>query len=340
MTTQRQQFRVHGLGDLRRDTVPMPTPGDADVLVRIHACGICGSDLGYIAKGGLSGPTGTPLPLGHEFAGTLEIVGSVVRDLMPGMRVTINPDDDGIGGGGPEGGFSEWVLVRNARRGENVLPIPDHLDFETAALTEPLSVALHGVNRAHVGPGSKVVVLGAGVIGLGAVIGLRRRGVTDIVVVDKQAERLETALKLGARATIDPSREDLATRLGELHGQQSKYGFPMVGSDVFIDAAGAPALLQQVTNLCRTRSRIVIIAVYKDPVPLDLVMVMLREIEIAGSIAYPDNEFSEVIDMLSQGLLDTELLITHRFNFNQAEQAFQQARDASRALKVMVNIAP
>ena len=340
MTTQRQQLRVFGPEDLRRVSIPLETPGDADVLVRIHACGICGSDLGYLAKGGLSGPTGTSLPLGHEFAGTLETVGKAVLNLAPGMRVTINPDDNGIGGGGPEGGFSEWVLVRNARRGENVLPIPDHLDFETAALTEPLSVALHGVNRAGVGPGNKVVVLGAGVIGLGVVIGLRRRGVTDIVVVDKQTKRLATALKLGASATINPTEEDLATRLGELHGRQSKYGFPMVGSDVFIDAAGAPALLQQVTNICRTRTRIVIIAVYHQPVPIDMVMVMLLEIEIAGSIAYPDNEFSEVIDMLSQGQVNTKLLITHRFNFSQAEQAFQQARDTSQALKVMVNIAP
>lgn len=340
MAIQRHQLRVHGPGDLRRDSVPVPVPGEADVLVRIHACGICGTDLGYIAKGGLGSPIGFPLPIGHEFSGTIEAVGSAVRDLVPGMRVTVNPDDNGIGNGGTEGGFSEWVLVRNARRGENVLPIPDNLNFETAALAEPLSVALHGVNRARIGPGSKVVVLGAGVIGLGAVIGLRRRGVTDIVVVDKQAKRLEAAHKFGASVTIDPAQEDLQTRLGEIHGQQTTYGIPTVGSDVFIDAAGASPLLQQVIALCRRGTRIVIIAVYHQPVPIDMVMVMAKEIEIAGSIAYPDNEFSEVIEMLSQGQVDSGLLISHRFSFDHAEQAFQQARDAGTARKVMVNMIP
>lgn len=341
MTTQRHQLRIYGPGDLRSDKVSIPLPGEHDVLVRIHACGICGTDLSYLAAGGLtSHPAGAPLAIGHEVSGVIDAVGSAVSDLKPGMRVVVNPDDNMIGNGSPEGGFTELLLVSNARKGENILLIPDHINLETAALIEPLSVSLHGVNRAHVKPESKVVVLGAGMIGLGAVIGLRRRGVSDIVVVDNQIKRLEIALKLGATNVIDPTREDLTTRLGKLHGCKSKYGFPMTASDVYIDAAGAPTLLQQVIGSCRTGARIVIIAVYKQPMPVDLLMVMVREIEIAGSIVYPDNEFSEVIDMLDQIKEDTDLLITHRFGFDQFAQAFQQAADASRAVKVMVRIAP
>ncbi|WP_186453996.1 zinc-dependent alcohol dehydrogenase [Denitratisoma sp. DHT3] len=338
MTRHRQQLRIHSLDDLRLDTVPLPNVGAGDVLVRVAVCGICGSDLGYLAKGGTRGPTGTPMPLGHEFSGVIDEVGAHVADLCPGMRVVVNPDDDGIGNGGPEGGFSEWVLVKNARLGGNIHPLPDALSFERAALVEPLSVSLHGVNRARVKPESKVVVYGAGVIGLGVVVGLRRRGVRDIVVVDLQDARLETARRLGASATVNPAREDLQAALGRLHGTRQKYGFASVATDVFIDAAGAGGLLQQTVAMCASGARIVVVAVYRQPVALDLVMVMAKEIELAGSIAYPGDEFQEVIGMLAQGEVDVDPLITHRFTFSAALAAFEQARDATRALKVMVEI--
>lgn len=338
MPRHRQQLRIHNPDDLRLDAVPLPHVGAADVLVRVAVCGICGSDLGYLAKGGTRGPTGTPMPLGHEFSGVIEEVGAQVADLRPGMRVVVNPDDDGIGNGGPEGGFSEWVLVKNARVGGNIHPLPDALSFERAALVEPLSVALHGVNRARVKPESKVVVYGAGVIGLGIVVGLRRRGVHDIVVVDLQDERLEVARRLGASATVNPAQEDLQAALGRLHGTSQKYGFASVNTDIFIDAAGAASLLQKTVAMCASGTRIVVVAVYRQPVALDLVMVMAKEIELAGSIAYPGDEFQEVIGMLAQGDVDVGPLITHRFPFSAALAAFEQARDATRALKVMIAI--
>ncbi len=338
MNTDRRQLRVHGPDDLRMDEVPLTAVGETDALIRIEACGICGSDLGYLSKGGIQGPTGTPLPLGHEFAGVIEQIGKQVRDLHPGMRVVVNPDDNLIGAGGTEGGFSERVLVRNARNGGNIHPIPGDLPMELAALTEPLSVSLHGVNRALVSPESKVVVYGAGMIGLGVVIGLRKRGVRDIVVVDLQEERLAMAQRLGASTTINPSQEDLRAKLAAIHGESQKYGWSMVNTDVFIDAAGAASLLQQTTGMCRSGARIIVVAVYRQPVPIDLVMVMAKEIELTGSIAYPGNEFSEVIAMLSSGEVDVAPLITHRFSFRDAMAAFAQARDTARALKVMIDI--
>ncbi len=337
MSDDRRQLRVHGPDDLRLDTVTCPAPGAADVVVRVHACGVCGSDLGYLSRGGMRGPTGTPLALGHEFAGTIESIGDEVRDLHRNMRVVVNPDDNFIGAGGSEGGFSEYVLVRGARKGGNIHPIPDHLPMELAALTEPLAVSLHGVNRAQVERGSRVVVFGAGMIGLGVVIALRRRGVTDIVVVDLQDERLDIARRLGASTTVNPGRDDLRARLASLHGQSRVYGMPVVDTDIYIDAAGAAGLLQQAIQVCRTRARIVVVAVYRQPVAIDLVMVMAKEIELTGSIAYPGNEFAEVIAMLSSGELDVTPLISHRFPFDDVVAAFAQAKDTTRALKVMIN---
>ncbi|MBK6675618.1 MAG: alcohol dehydrogenase catalytic domain-containing protein [Rhodocyclaceae bacterium] len=184
--------------------------------MRVVVCGICGTDLGYLATGGLRGSGEQPMPLGHELSGVIDSIGDEVEDLRPDMRVVVNPDDDAIGNGGPEGGFCHTVLVRNARSGRNIHVLPDSVPFELAALVEPLSVALHGVNRAKVKPDSQVVVYGAGMIGLGVIVNLRRRGVRDIVVVDRQDCRLALARRMGATATINPDHEP---RLGGCTGE-------------------------------------------------------------------------------------------------------------------------
>jgi len=328
--------RVHGVDDVRLDEVPVPGAGAGDVVVKVAACGICGSDIGYVAKGGLMGPGASPLALGHELSGTLVEVGAEVRDLSVGMRVIVNPDDNLIGSGGPGGGFAPFLAVRNARRDVNVLVIPDHLPADIAALTEPLSVALHGVNQAKVKPGEKAVVLGAGAIGLGVVIGLRRRGVSDIVVVDVTPERLRLAERLGASMTINPREQDMRGALAARFGESSQYGWSMVDTDVFIDAAGAAEPLQQAIDLCRTGTRFAIVALHKKPVPIDLVQVMAKELLITGSIAYPQDEFAEVLDMLSEGEVDVSPMISHHFAFERFAEAFSTAKDGARALKVMV----
>jgi 2-desacetyl-2-hydroxyethyl bacteriochlorophyllide A dehydrogenase len=332
------QVRLHGVNDVRVEEVAVPTAGPRDVIVKVSACGICGSDLGYVAKGGLQSPTAEPFPLGHEMAGVLTAVGAEVLGLRVGMRVVVNPDDNMIGNGGGEGAFAPYLLVRNAQRDFNIFEIPDHIPPAIAALTEPLAVALHGVNRAEVQPHHKVVVFGAGSIGLGAVIGLRQRGVTDIIAVDVVDSRLELARRFGAKTTINPSREDLGAIIAGAHGTSQMFGWPMVNTDVFIDAAGAAAPLQQAVAMCRSGARFVIVAVHKHPVPLDLVMVMAKELVITGSIAYPRDEFAEVIGMLSAGKVDVSPLISHRFPLAEFPAAFKTAQDTARALKVMVEM--
>ena len=143
---------------------------------------------------------------------------------------------------------------------------------------------------------------------------------------------------MGATATTNPDHEDLRTALAKLHGESTKYGFATVNTRIFIDAAGAGSLLQRTVEMCAHGARIVIVAVYRQPVALDLLMVMAKEIELAGSIAYPDNEFQEVLDMLAAQEVDVGPLITHRFPFSQASDAFTQARNVNEAIKVMVNI--
>jgi len=336
----RRTLFVTGPGELRLQTRPDPVPGEGDVVVRVQACGVCGSDVGYLAAGGLPGPRKGPLALGHEFVGIVEAVGPGVREIEEGLRVVVNPDDNMIGSGATEGGFSDRVVVHGARRGVNLLPVPAHLPSELAAMVEPLSVGLHGVNRARVGPGSKVVVYGAGMIGLAVVMALRHRGVDDIAVVDLNDERLSLARRFGARTTVNPGRDDLATALAEAHGTSLRYGWTLVGTDAYIDTAGAAALLDRTVSICKAGARLVVVALHKKPYMLDLLGLMAREIELMGSCAYSPDEFAEVLEMLARGAVDPSPLITHRFDFEQVLEAFAQAKAGTGAVKVMVGFSP
>lgn len=333
-------LRVHGANDMRVDQVPLPDIGPRDVLVRVGAVGVCGTDLSCVAVGGLGGgaPLAAPLPLGHEFAGVIEKVGSEVGDIQPGLRCAVNPDSGLIGCGGATGAFAPFILIPEAKLGTDICPIPDTLSLERAALAEPLSVALHGINIANPKPSSKVVVLGAGPIGLCAVVCLRHLGITDIVVADLSDARLERALALGARATVNPGRESLAGQIGEVHGTGERFGMPYVDTDCFIDAAGSGKALEEILGVAKYRARIVVIALHKKPLPIDLWKMMANEYMISGSIAADRaDEFNQCLDILADDSIDLSPLISHRFSFDDVEQAFLIATDVDRSAKVMVN---
>jgi 2-desacetyl-2-hydroxyethyl bacteriochlorophyllide A dehydrogenase len=315
---------------------PIPDLGSMDALIRVEACGICGSDLGYLAAGGLPISSGQPLAIGHELAGIVEAVGTEVSGITPGDRVTVNPDINMIGAGSPEAGFSDWLVVHDVRAGANVLLVPHRLSAEVAALTEPLAVGLHGVNQARITATSKVVVFGVGMIGLGAVIGLHRRGVRDIVAVDLNDVRLELARRYGAGTTVNPAREDLVEVLAATHGAGQRYGWRVVGTDAFIDTAGSAVLVHNALAVAKAHARLVVVALHKKPVPLDLLMLMGKELEIVGSCAYPQEEFAEVLHALAAGEFDPSALITHRFPFDRVTDAFNCARAGGDAIKVMV----
>jgi (R,R)-butanediol dehydrogenase / meso-butanediol dehydrogenase / diacetyl reductase len=330
-------LNIHGVNDVRLDPIEPPRPGAKDVVVKVRACGICGSDLSYIKIGGIHRKPGGVTPIGHEAAGEIIAVGDAVQGVRPGQRVVINPmmTPSYIGSGGPEGAFTEELLVRDARIGDSLLPIPDDLPYEIAALTEPLAVALHGVNRAQVEPGDKVVVFGCGPIGLGMVLWLVDRGVTDVVALDLAPERLERAKALGARATFDPTKEDLRAKLLALHGSARVFSREAVGTDAFIDAAGAPNILSDVVRLAKYQSRMVVTAAYMKPVELDLGAMLTTEMTITTAVGYP-NEMPDVIAALPRLREKLRTLISHRFPFEQVIEAIGVAGTPASA-KVMID---
>jgi (R,R)-butanediol dehydrogenase/meso-butanediol dehydrogenase/diacetyl reductase len=331
------QVNIHGPGDVRLDPAREPVAGANDIILRTGACGICGSDITYIDMGGMpSGPNPATMALGHEFAGTVETVGHAVQGIVPGQKVVVDPmAADNIGNGGPEGAFTPRLLVRNARLGVNVHAVPADMPVERAALVEPLSVAMHAVNTAAPLASDKVVVYGAGCIGLGAVVALRHKGVREIAVIDFSDERLRRARELGATVTVNPGRDEVQARLAEAHGASDVYGIPVVASNVYIEATGATAAFEEIVRIAPVDARVVVVSVHKKPAPLDLQFVLMKELTIKGSIGYP-REFPEVIEMLKDSRVDVAPLISHRFALADFMEALKTARDPNSSAKVMI----
>ena len=211
------------------------------------------------------------------------------------------------------------------------------MPWDVAALNEPMAVALHAVNRTHPGPGDKVVVFGAGPIGLGAVLGYRRRGVAHIVVVDIIGSRLDKALQIGADAVVNSAQEDVAVRLVELHGQDMSQFVrgTRSGTDIYLDAAGAPTVPQTVGQIAKKGATLGIVAVHKQPVPLDLGAMLTSELTIVLAMGYP-TEIFEVTDDIVENPDKYSLIISDRIPFDRALDALTLARTPGAAEKVVV----
>jgi threonine dehydrogenase-like Zn-dependent dehydrogenase len=334
-----RQVRVHGPGDVRVDEVPEPDPGPADVVVRVAACGICGTDLSYVAMGGVAGPGPEPLCLGHEMAGTVDRVGAEVTTARVGDLVGVHPGDDEIGrigNGAPHGGLAPLLLVTDADRGR-LHRVPDDLPLEVAAFAEPLAVGMHAVDQAEVRPGEGVCVFGCGPIGLAAIATLVDRGHDDVVAVDLGATRLALARELGAREALDPTTDDVWRTLAEVHGTTPFMLGPTPATAAFIEASGADAVIGDVIDHAAVGARLSVVALHYAPVPTNYLMVLMKELTIRGSIEYPPR-FDDAIDLLARR--DLSGLLTHRFDLDRFGDALDLLQGSKDCGKVLVTIDP
>ncbi|MFI8240140.1 zinc-binding dehydrogenase [Streptomyces sp. NPDC085866] len=339
-----KSVQTGAVGKVEVVEVERPAPGPKDVLVRIRACGICGTDVTFLHMGGMParahlGGELVPVALGHEPAGEIVEVGAEVTELKVGDRVVVNPQDAPtgiIGCGGRYGGMSEYLLVENATVGRSVAVFPDTVPFDVASLNEPMAVALHCVNRSEARPQDKVVVFGSGPIGLGATIWLKLRGVEHVVVVDVLPGRLEKALAVGADAVIDSAEEDVTARLTELHGEAANaLGQPRPGTDIHIDAAGAAAVFNTVVASAKWGAKLVMVAVQKKGSEIDLGGMLRSELTLVASQGYP-TEIFEVTPQLVEHHERFAKLISHRVPFSAADRAFELALTPGAAEKVVV----
>ena len=326
---------LYGPGDLRLVDAELPAARPGDVVVKVVAAGICGTDLHFRKMGTRFN---RPMPLGHEFAGEIVEVGSKVVGFEVGDRVAYNsynsPAD--IGRGGECGGFSSHVVLREVDgHVQSLCRVPAQVSLEHAALVEPIAVGAHAVNRADPRPGESVAVFGVGPIGLGVVMALRWRGVDDIVAFDPSPLRRERAKALGARAVFDPRATPPAQALSELRGSETLFGQTYPRTDVYMEASGAAGLLSEIAGFCGKGSRIVTLAIHRQPLTLDGTKLMSKEISIIGSSGYP-SEFPQVMARLASGAVAPEAMITHRIPCSEFLDAFELADDPSGAAKVLL----
>lgn len=343
--------RWWGRGDVRVEEVDDPgAPPEDWVRVRIEACGICGTDVEEYTEGPIIVPTTphplsgrcAPLTLGHEAVGIIESAGDGV-DLAIGTRVAVEanifcgecwwcerrhfqlcPKLASLGLMA-DGGLAEVVLAPAFM----CIPYSDDVPAESAALAEPLSVAVRAARRGNIGLGSTVGVVGSGTVGLLAVQAARVAGATTIVAVDRLESRRGLARELGADASVTP--EEMQQAALDLTGG--------IGLDVVIEAAGNPLAASAAVKLARPGGRAVLLGVFDDTVPIDMMDLLLGEKEIVASLSHVyDTDFATAVSLIDRGLINTQRLITDRITLpDVVEQGFKALiAEPGEHLKVIV----
>ena len=310
---------------------------DADqVLIRIAAVGVCGSDVHYFHEGRIGDfVVEQPMILGHEASGTITAVGANVPADRIGERVSIEPQracrvcDQCKHGrynlcvnmefyATPpiDGAFAEYAVIQS----DYAHPIPDSMTFEAAALCEPLSVGIWSCQKAGVGPGSRVLIAGAGPIGIVVAQVAAAFGASEVIVSDVVEERLQQALRFGATRVLDPRVDDIATLGLEV--------------DAFIDASGAAPAVRAGIMAVRPAGKIVLVGMGADDVSLPVSRIQGRELVLTGVFRYA-NTWPLAIELASSGKVDLDSLVTGRFNLDQVEDALNAA-GAPSTLKAIV----
>lgn len=341
----------HGERDIRVEDIPNPGCGDADIVIKVAACGVCGTDVSAFEHGpGIFTARGQ-VP-GHEFSGSVVTVGSRVSGIEVGDRVTAwpivhcdrcprctdgewhlceNAGGQSISAGEP-GAFAEYVKVPRARLDRTVYRLPDEVSWVAGAMVEPLSVALNAVRMAAPGSLDSVVVMGLGMIGLGVVQALRIAGVQRIIGVDRAAQRLELATTLGASVVIDATAQDTADRVREITGS-GPMGSARV--DAVIECTGAHAPLADAIELLRPAGRLVLVGLYATPPTVDLNPALVKHLTIFGTFAYR-TEYRTTLGLLAAGRLTADPLVSHRFPLEQVAEAYATQADRDASVKVMI----
>lgn len=295
---------------------PVPSPGPGEVLVRVAACGVCGTDL-HILQGEYWGDY--PRVPGHELSGTVAALGAGVAGLSVGERVVVNPNlpcglcahcrrgqinlcvSNTAVGVTRDGGFAEYCVAPAPL----VLPLPAEVSLPAGALAEPLSCCLHGIDRTGLRAGDSVILLGAGTIGLLLLQLACHAGASRIISVDPVAEKRELALQLGATAALSP--EAVAEER----------------ADLVIEAAGRPATAQQALELVAPGGTVLFFGVCPPEATISVKPheLFFRELTLLGSYVNPFTT-TRALELLASGVVRAEPLLSHRYALPDTPEAF------------------
>ena len=300
-----------GEGDVALDQKPVPEPGAGEVLVEVSHCGVCGTDIHMVLEGwGRPGAVG-----GHEWSGRIAALGpdvdgwgvgdAVVGGELVGcgecaMCTTARPSlcerRPPVTGSGQDGAFAKFLVTPAA----GLVPVGDGVPLRSAALTEPLAVAMHAVTQAGVGPRDRVLVTGAGPIGLLAVAALRAGGVDDVVVSEPTPQRRDRARAVGAARAITPADLEVPPLPMDLVDE------PV---DAVLECSGSADAMEAGLAQLRRGGRLVLVGTGMHAPRLDNNRILLNELVVTGAYNYDGGGFAAAIDLIASGRLPVELLI-------------------------------
>lgn len=325
-------------------TIDKPTPGPGEVLVRVAYCGICGSDFPRYFDGAVHA---FPQTLGHEFSGVVEVLSPDVTTVAVGDRVVVAPlvpcmSCEQCQAGRPalctrysfvgsrqQGALAEYVSVP----ARNLVPIPESLSLQDAALVEPLTIAIHGIDRVPLPTGARVAVFGAGVIGLLTIMALKARGAGHVVAIDVQEDKLTLARELGADETV----------LGMGTGT-ADYFAAHPAPQICLETAGHPATQVDAITYCAKGGSVVFIGTSTREVtfsPEVFEKILRGELHVTGSwmsysAPFPGYEWTAAVGMIASGAVTVAPLISKVYDLEDGAQPFEDVRAAKgRLLKVL-----
>ncbi|NLC67227.1 MAG: alcohol dehydrogenase catalytic domain-containing protein [Clostridiaceae bacterium] len=331
-------------GKLEIDCTEIPKPEKDEILIKIMRVGICGSDQAIYS--GKHPYAKSPLVMGHEFAGIIEELGDDVAGFAPGTRVTVIPhvvcgnckacrtetynfcEELRCMGAEADGAFVQYKSISK----NMIMPIPDTISIDDAALIEPACVAYHGAKRGEINDDDKVLIVGAGPIGIFCMQSCKVLGAKKVYIADIDSWRLKLAERLGADGIIDVSKESLETGLIRLAGSSKEI-------DVFFDCVGGKGnVFDQILQLARRGTRVVMVGVLQNEYDIPhLPDFVQHELRLSGTTMYVPRDYREMIQFMSEGKIKTDGMITHYFKLKEIKKVFELIqRKEERFFKIMV----
>ena len=329
-----------GKEDIEIREIPTPECGDDDVLIKNIYSSICGTDVAVYLHGPNTGHRiTTGGEFGHETVSRVAAIGKNVTDFTVGERVYPYPRcaKNDTKRAGTIGGFSEYILVPQAKRNHSLYPVPQEIPDRMACLIEPFTVGCRAARRGQPQAGESAVVFGAGTIGLAAAVSLKYFGMDRVMVCDRSDFRLAAAKRLGF-AVCNNDRDDFAAAAVEYFGTAQSLTGNTTDIDCFLDAAGAGSILELFMSLGKIGSRFVSVAVNNALRSLDLLHLTFAQKSIIGSGGYMPEDVRDVMNIMESGRWDLESMITHEFPLDQIETAIKTAADTEHALNVTIKL--
>jgi len=341
----------HGKDDLRIEERPLPEIGDCEALLEVHAAAICGTDIRVKEFGHRCIPDGSSRILGHEMSGKVVEIGNGVNNLKVGDRVSVAPvagcgyckyciesnatlcSENKILGLSLDGGFSQFMKIPQSHiTGGNAFVLPEEIDYEIAAIAEPLATVFCGIEMCDVKPASIVCILGAGPIGLMHIILSKVFGAQKIIVSEMIEKRQEMARKFGADVVIDPKKQDVIEEvMANSYGRGADAVFVAVGSDKAQQQAIDLAAIGGYVNLFGTLPK------GKEYVKINTNLIHYKNLKVLGMTGTTVKNYYRVLELLTSAKIDLRPLISRVFRLEEFEEAFEFAASTS-SLKVLFKL--